>query len=102
MKDYMPTEGIWLVTKKGYGSKSSSRVMKVSDLPEKWPLLHYYEYKEEILNELVDYVEQPRSLNDVVQFILEFISKKYIEDAEKRNSKYSDKLVEKIIDLYND
>jgi hypothetical protein len=96
--DLMPTDGIWLVKKHDYG-KSSSFVMKVSDLPKKWPLLHYYEYKDQVLEELIKYVDKPRSLDDIVKFILEFISKKYVEE---RNSDTKDYIVEKIEDLNRD
>jgi hypothetical protein len=100
----MPTEGIWLVTHKKY-SKASSFIMKVSDLPKKWPLLHYYEYRDQILDELIKYIDDENknkngiSLNEVVTFVLEFISKKYVEE---RNSDTKDRIVEKIEDLNDD
>ena len=96
MKDYMRTEGIWVVKK--YDTKT--RVKKISDIPKKWPLFNHIEYREELIDELTEYVKTPKSLNDVIVFIVEFISKKYLEDYKKRNSSFSDKIVKKINKLY--
>ncbi len=99
--ELMPTEGIWLVKHKKQ-SKSASFVMKVSELPKKWPLLHYYEYKDQIVSALIKEIDERKngmSIDAAVRFVLEFISEKYVEE---RNSDTKDYIVEKIEDLSRD
>lgn len=94
----MPSPGIWFVNHKPH-SKSYSHVMKISELPEKWPLLHYYEYKDEICSELITYTQtHPNgvSLAQIVEFVLEFIAKQYVID---RNKRMPDKKINSIEDL---
>jgi len=99
--DYMPSEGIWLVKHKKQ-SKSASHIMKVSELPKKWPLLHYYEYKDQIVSALIKEIDDRKngmSIDTAVKFVLDFISKKYVEE---RDSDTKDYIVEKIEDLSRD
>lgn len=95
MEQSMPSPGIWVVEHKE-NSKSYSKALKISEIPEKWPLLHYYEYKDEITSELVKYAKEPRSLDDIVRFILEFVAKQYVSDRDKR---MPDKKINNIQDL---
>lgn len=100
MERTMPSPGIWFVDHKEY-SKSYSKVMKISDIPEKWPLLHYYEYKDQITSALLEYYKEPRSLDEVVRFILDFISKQYVSDRDKRMPDKKINTLEDLIDQLN-
>lgn len=96
MERSMPSPGIWFVNHK-QNSKSYSHVMKISELPEKWPLLHYYEYKDEICSGLVQFTtDKSRSISEIVDFTLEFIAKQYVSDRDKR---MPDKKIRSIEDL---
>lgn len=98
MERSMPSPGIWFVDHKEH-SKSYSHVMKLSDMPDVWPLLHYYGYKDQITSALLEYTKEPRSLAELVEFILEFIAKQYVSDRDKR---MPDKKINTIQDLIED
>ena len=93
MEDIKPSEGIWLVKHKNY-STSCTRIMKNDELSEKWPLLHYYEYKDEIIDALYKN-KISLSIENIVDFALNIIKEKYLEDKSDK-----DMSIENIYDLY--
>jgi len=99
MEESMPTSGIWFVKHKP-GVSSYSSIIKLAEIPKKWPILHYIEYKDEILSALVKYIDtvpnKSVSLDQIVNFTLEQVSTQYVIDRDKE---FPDKKINNIKDL---
>lgn len=95
--DSLPAPGLWFVEHKK-NVKSARHIMKISDIPEQWPLIHYAGYEDKICKEVSTYLEahDSWSISQLVNVVLKTIAK---EHADHKRENFPNAVIKSVEDL---